>query len=226
MIRIQALCVIAFVTALAASAAGCGSDASSSPTSPSAVGNSRGAVIRGRVTGVSTAASTSGVSGTMAVTRVTVTIVGTDISTVVDGNGQFTLTGVPPGDVRLRFTGTGVDATITLSGVSATDRITITIALDGNRARVESEDRDDDDEEDDEDDEDDDDNELKGAVSNLSGTCPSLTFTLQRTTVRTNNATAFKHGPCTRIVNGMRLEVEGRRQSDGSLLATEVEIDD
>ena len=214
--RISNLCVLTLVTALAATAAGCGSDASYSPTAPSANGASRGAVIMGRVTGVSTAVTAPSVSSTMAATRVTVTIIGTNITAVVDGSGQFTLTGVPPGDVRLRFSGSGIDATIMLAGVSATDRITITISLNGNTGRIESEHRDDDDDE----------NELKGAVSNLTGSCPTLTFTVQPTTVKTTSATRFKDGRCTRIANGTRVEVEGTRQADGTIVATKVEIDD
>ena len=178
-------------------------------------------MISGRVTGVSARAAAPEVSGTMATSRVTVTVAGTDISTVVDGNGEFTLTGVPPGDVQLRFAGNGVSATITLTGVSATDRITVTIALNGNAARIESERRNRGN-----DDDDDDDNELEGAVSNLGGTCPALTFVVRATTVTTNDRTRFEDGPCTRIANGARVEVKGRRQPDGSLLANEVEFDD
>ena len=210
----RALLLVAVFTAA------CSSD--SSPTSPTGSRTSRGAVITGRVTGTSSRAAATDVSTTMATSRVTVTVVGTDISTVVDGNGEFTLTGEPPGDVQLRFAGSGVSATITLTGVSATDRITVTISLNGNGARLESERRQ----------RDDDDgtttryNELEGSVSNLSGTCPALTFTVRATTVRTNGVTRFKDGPCSRIANGVRLEVEGRRQPDGSILATEVELDD
>jgi hypothetical protein len=160
-------------------------------------------------------------------TTLTVTIVGTDISTAVDGDGDFQLTGVPPGDVHLRFSGSGVSASIMLSGVSVNDRIHIVVTLNGDAARIESEDRDGDDDGDDDEGEDDDgdDNELEGVVSNLNGTCPSLTFTVQSVTVATNGATRFED-PCARIVNGRRVEVEGMRQSNGTLLATSVEIED
>ena len=201
---------------------GCGSDASFSPTAPSATNGSRGAVITGRVTGMSTSATTAtqGTFTTMAESRVTVTVVGANISSTVDGTGQFTLTGVPPGDVRLKFSGNGVDATITLSGVSASDRITITVALNGDAARVESEQR--------EHDEDDGgDVEVEGVVSNLSGGCPTLTFTVRSTTtVKTNSSTTFEHGTCGRIANGSKIEVEGVHQADGSILAKEIEFDD
>lgn len=209
-----------YMLALIAScvAAACGSESPSSPTAPSARSGSNGAVIMGRVTGPSVAATTAGSFTTMAESRLTVTIVGTNISTTVNGNGQFTLNGVPPGDVRLRFSGNGVDATIMLAGVTAADRITITVSLNGNTARLESENRDHD--EDDEEDE----NEVQGAVSNLSGGCPTLTFTVQSTTVKTNNATKFQDGPCARVANGTRVEAEGKRQADRSILATKVEI--
>ena len=206
----RALLLVAAVTAACSSG--------SSPTSPSGSRTSRGAVIAGRVTGMSSRAAAADVSTTMATSRVTVTVVGTDISAVLDGNGEFTLTGVPPGDVQMKFAGSGVSATITLTGVSATDRITVTISLNGNGARLESERRERDD------DQDDDDNELEGNVSNLIGTCPALTFTVRATVVRTNSVTRFKDGPCIQIANNTRLKAKGRRQPDGSILATELEL--
>jgi hypothetical protein len=106
--------------------------------------------------------------------------------------------------------------------VSATDRISIVISLSGKNPRLEKVDRDDDD---DDNEDGDDDKELEGAVSGLTGTCPSLTFTVQQTTVRTNSSTVFKDGPCTAITNGKRVEVEGTRQADGSIVATKVELD-
>ena len=214
----------AVLAALSIVASACSQDGTSSPTGPSTAGR-RGAVIDGRVTGIASRATAPGVSGTMATSSVTVTIAGTDISTVVDGDGDFTLTGVPPGDVQLRFAGNGVNATVTLTGVQATDHITVRIALNGNGARLESEHRGRNDDEDD-DDEDEDNDELKGAVSGLSGTCPALTFTVKATTVKTNSSTRFDNGLCTRIANGTRVEVKGTRQSDGSLLAARVERDD
>jgi Domain of unknown function (DUF5666) len=97
--------------------------------------------------------------------------------------------------------------------------IIITVSLNGNAARVESEQQE-------HDDNDEHANEVKGVVSNLSGSCVTLTFTVQSTTVKTNGATKFEDGPCTRIANGTRVEVEGTRQADGTILATEVELND
>ena len=135
------------VAVLAASTVACGN---SSPTGPS--GTSGGAVISGRVNVTGSAAATVAARLPLAVavwagagvvprasttsSTVTVTIVGTDVSTTVDGGGNFTLTGVPPGTVQLRFQGQGADATLTISGVEADDRLQITVTLNGNSARL------------------------------------------------------------------------------------------
>lgn len=71
----------------------------------------------------------------------------------------------------------------------------------------------------DDDDDDDDDNpkiELDGIVQNLgSSPCPAVTFTVAGTSVRTDSATEFKHGPCAHLENGTEVEVEAVRESDG-----------
>jgi hypothetical protein len=198
----------------------CGSTSPVSPRGTSGLFSTGGAVITGHVNGAPlNATAQSATARPMASpTTVTVTIVGTDITTTVDGKGDFQLTGVPPGDVTLKFTNAGASAMITLSGVAAGDRIHIVVTLNGNAAKIEDEDRDHDDDGDDEDD------ELKGLVSNLTGTCPTLTFTVAGTRVVTNSATKFDD-PCQQIANGRRVEVNGTRQTDGSIVATKVEFD-
>ena len=215
---------VVFAVGLCTAAAACGGTEALSPAGPSGFGRAGTATITGRVTGVPVSATASGTGARpMATTTVTVTIVGTDITTTVDGSGNFELTGVPPGDVQLRFAGNGASATITLSGVAAGDRIHIVVSLSGSGARLEDEDRDHDD--DDDDDGDDDEAEVEGVVSGRTGTCNSITFTVAGVTVITNGATRFED-PCASIVNGTRVEVEGTRQANGSILASEVEIDD
>jgi hypothetical protein len=154
-------------------------------------------------------------------TTLTVSISGTNITSNVDGNGNFELTGVPPGDVTLKFSGAGVSASITLNGVPASAQISITVSLNGNSARLESEERDDDGEDDGEDK---DENDVKGTVSNRSGNCPTISFSVQGTTVMTNANTKFD-GSCAQVVNGARVQAEGTRQSNNTILAKEVEID-
>lgn len=213
-----------FAIGLCTAIAGCGGTGALSPAGPSGSRRAGTATITGRVTGVPVSSTASGIGARpMATTTVTVTIVGTDITTAVDGSGNFELNGVPPGNVQLRFAGNGSTATITLSGVAAGDRIHIVVSLSGNGARLEDEDRHHDD--DDDDDGDDDEAEVEGVVSGRTGTCNSITFTVAGVTVITNGATKFED-PCASIVNGTRVEVEGTRQANGSILASEVEIDD
>jgi hypothetical protein len=204
--------------------AACG-DSSASLSGPSGVarGSVNGAVITGRVSGVSLRASTfdgiaSTTGGTAGATTLRVTIAGTNISTMVDGTGQFTMNGVPPGTVTLNFAGEGVSASITLNNVSAGDEIRIEVRLNGSNARIESENRH-------RGDDDDDAGEVTGTVSGLTGTCPDLTFTVGTRVVRTSSATVFDDR-CTDIRNGVRVEANGRRLENGTFMATRVEVDD
>ena len=151
----------------------------------------------------------------------TVSVVGTSISTTINGSGQFTLSGVPAGTVQLKFAGSGVDATVTLSGVTSTDRIDITVTVNGGNARVESERRGRGNGED---------NgrvELNGPVASLNGSgCPAVSFSVQGTRVTTNSTTVFDDITCATLANGVQVEVEGPRQADGSVLASRVEGQD
>jgi hypothetical protein len=64
-----------------------------------------------------------------------VQIVGTSVSAAVT-NGQFTLQGVPPGDQRLRFTGNGCDASVTVTGLKSGDSIQIKVTVSGTTATL------------------------------------------------------------------------------------------
>ena len=93
---------------------------------------------------------------------------------------------------------------------------------------VKVEERDDEDDDDDDEDDDRDDGrqtELSGTVSGLGGACPSITFTVRSTGVRTSSATDFRHA-CSLILNAVRVEVRGTRDANGQILATRVELDD
>ena len=61
--------------------------------------------------------------------------------------------------------------------------------------------------------------ERRGIVSALSGTCPTLTFTLGTLRITTTGSTYFKDGACATVQNGMAVEVNGQPQADGSLVA-------
>ncbi len=211
----------------------CGGDASLSPTAPSggSVIRQTGAVIVGQVNSASAPAtprSTTGMSATAATlatldsAAVKVKVVGTNISTTTK-EGQFTLTGVPPGDVQLEFTGRDGSATISISGVRADQEIQIFVTLNGNNARVDSERRN---KRGDGSGNGEDQPELKGAVSSLTGNCPRVSFTVRGTKVTTSETTQFDGVRCGDIRNDMIVEVKGSRQSDNSIAATRVEIED
>ena len=189
-----------------------------------------GAVIVGQVnSGTSPTASGSTVGTPNAGTfvngnsaSVTVKVVGTNISTTTNGQGQFTLTGVPPGDVQLEFAGRGDSSTISISGVRVDEEIRISVTLNGTNARVDSERRTR---------RGGDGNrvsltELKGAVSGLTGTCPTVSFTVGGTKVTTSETTEFADVSCADIQDDMVLEVKGSRQADGSIAAAKVESGD
>ncbi|HEY2908478.1 MAG TPA: DUF5666 domain-containing protein [Vicinamibacterales bacterium] len=225
---------------------------------------------------------------------VTVTIAGTSISTTADASGSFTLTGVPPIQIVLTFSGPGVDATlpigavgssdyvqinvtitgstatlntqqttspdstaslegyieaidltarivkvsgisievptnaaltrggsaIALSDLKTTDRVHVTGVKDGSMIRA---------------------SEIvalniapptpppatvtfSGTVSSLTGTCPSLAFTANNTGVHTTSSTTFGGASCADIRNGGSVGVAGTKQSDGSVLASYVSV--
>ena len=121
------------------------------------------------------------------------------------------------------------DRTLTFADLRVGNEVKITARLDGTRivateVRVKVDD--DDDEGDDEDDDGDTFVEVEGVVSALTGSCPALTFTVRTVTVRTGSDTRFDEGGCAHVLNGVEVHVKGARQSDGSLRAVRVEIED
>jgi len=191
-----------------------GASGSLSPTGPSAGGS--GTVITGRVQGVSAVPALADTFGPRATSSIKVTISGTDISTMLDGTGQFTLTGVPPGTVTLQFSGPGVSATITLSGVTTGDQIHIEVTLTNSGARVDSESR-----------QHDDDGEVEGRITAVDAGQRTLKV---GTTLVSVPATAIIRGggktmAFADLKVGQKVEVHGAL--DGTTFkATEVKVDD
>jgi Domain of unknown function (DUF5666) len=189
----------------------CSHSSSSSPTGPTSGQSGAGssATINGSLTGASSAGLTNRV---MALTssNLIVTIAGTNVSAIVDAAGRFSLTNVPVGDVQLRFSGQGSDATLTVAGVQNGDRITLTITLNGGTASIENSLREGMERK----------VEVEGQVATVN--CPS--FTVNGVTVVTNTSTQFENGNCSTLKPGMKVEAKGTRQTDGSLLASKVEI--
>ena len=99
------------------------------------------ATIQGRVANSGSATATANdavrkMSGNKS--GIVVTVVGTGASTTTDAQGDFVIS-VPAGDVTLRFQGSGIDATLQISGVAAGQTVTITVRLSGSKAEIESE---------------------------------------------------------------------------------------
>jgi hypothetical protein len=63
-----------------------------------------------------------------------------------------------------------------------------------------------------------------GVVGSLSGTCPSVTFIVSGTTVRTSSRTVFEGGTCSDLKDGVRAGAMGQKASDGSIDAEKVKF--
>ena len=195
-----------FVTASAILAWGCGNSPTTvtepSPTASAAVPtpSGPGAVVTGTIV---TAQAPSELA------RLTVAVSGTALSSQVNSSGRFMLQGIPPGRVELRFQGPGINASLQLGALQEGQHVDITVAVNGTTVtRVEENGMD-----------------LKGVVAGLTGTCPTRSFTVAGTPIKTSAATRFSGVSCATLANGVRVEIEGTRQGDGSVLATKVAVD-
>jgi hypothetical protein len=147
----------------------------------------------------------------------TVAVMGTSISSPTDTSGHFELKDVPSGTIQLRFTGVSVDAGMLIAAVTENERIQVAVAVSGSTATLIAIERTSSGSAD---------AEVKGAVSNVSGDCPALTFVVNGTTVTTSTLTQFKDGSCGSIVSGRHVEITGTHQSSGAVLAARIEIKD
>jgi len=129
-----ALCVPAsLVVALAGAACskGTGPVTPSAPSGAAAqpAASLSGATIAGAIMPAAGASSVHAMGA-----AITVSVVGTGISVTIDASGNFMLQNVPQGDVTLSFMGNGVDARLTLTGVSDHESIHIVVNLHGTTA--------------------------------------------------------------------------------------------
>ena len=194
-----------------AAATACGG---SSPTSPGQTGAGTGASITGTVQGGAPNALTSASTGG-AITGVTVTVVGTSISSGLDVAGRFNLKNVPSGDLQLQFSGS-VSAMLTITGVQSTETITLVVSVSANSVTVESEARSGGSEE-----------QLEGRIDSLPPTTPAGSLTVAGRTVTTDASTVIRKGDASATVSdlkvGYRVHVKGHT-SGSSLLATQIII--
>ena len=121
---------------------------SGNPATPS---GGSGATIAGMVFPVSAQSSLSStasvssrlstLSASTAPLGLTVAVVGTDLSAVVESSGHFQIEHVPSGNVQLKFKDAAVDATAQLLNVAQDDFIEIQVQVNGNSAIIVNENR-------------------------------------------------------------------------------------
>jgi hypothetical protein len=64
---------------------------------------------------------------------------------------------------------------------------------------------------------------LDGSVSDLSGSCPALTFRVGDRTVFTDASTRFRDG-CAALAEGSRVRIDGEERSSGRVYAIDVDL--
>ena len=121
---------LVLLTGLLATA--CGSDSMTSSSSSQAA-----ATIQGTVNGSGSGSSgftASAVSSAAVKAGIKVTVMGSGLSTTTDSSGRFTLAGITTDSVVLHFEGSGIDATLEISGLVPGQTLTIKIKVSGHQA--------------------------------------------------------------------------------------------
>lgn len=198
-------------------AAACGDSSPASPSSASSVTVNGNIVSFANGGAGSQNSSTSSVSSVTVPAGIRITIVGTNITVDVSGDGTFTLKNVPSGNVILQITGPGVNATITLNDLQTGQLVTITVNVNGASAEIDSDRRSKGGEE-----------QLEGRVESLPPTTPVGDLIVAGRTVRTTATTTFRRGDDSAgtfadLVLGYRVHVKGTTVG-GVLVAREVKI--
>ena len=185
---------------------------SSSPTSPEGSATVMGTVVRGSGTFGATTQGTG-----MGLAQVTVSVVQTGRSTQTDASGNFTLTGVPVGNVEMGFSRADINARANVRVFPGTNAITV--AVTGSTAVVVPRGHAGE--------------EIEGLVSAVSAGAGTLTVLDQRlgaVVVKTTSTTILRHGQTTMTLSqiqvGMRVHVKALLQADGTYLATEIILQD
>src|SRR5262245_16279525 len=203
-IRLRSKSVILTGLLSAILASGCGSSKSPAAPSESAPPASTGstASISGRVQ-----SAPSGLS---------VSVVGTPLAATTDSGGNFALGGVPAGDVQLKFSGSGADATVPITEVQPAQNITLLVTVSGTSASVETEMRSGAGEV-----------ELEAKIDALPPTTAAGTFTAAGRTVKTDSSTTFEQQGNTRtfadLTVGLRVHVKGT-PSGSDILARRIQM--
>jgi hypothetical protein len=188
--------------------AACGS--ATSPTSPAAANDpgpsASTAAIHGTIAGGGTSAAlfntTNGAGAGM-----TVTVQGTNITTTVNGAGQFQLTSIPAGTTVLVFNGVGANAQLNLGTLLAGQTTTITVVINGTSAELEQKTVNGD-------------TEIEGRIESITGT----TLKVATHSVTVTPTTIIRHGDTTmtaaQLAAGQRVHVKGNTTGTGTAAMT------
>lgn len=211
--HIQTRRAIAVTVAMMLTAGCSGSKSPAAPSDTASPGSGSTAQISGSVrSGSPLLAATDGGS----ISGLVVTVVGTSISSGIDAAGRFTLSGVPAGDVQLKFSGAGVDAIVRVSQVLPAQTVTLAFNVEGTSVVVESETRSTTSEE-----------EVEGRIESLPPTMPDGTLKVAGRTVKTQAGTRIELGGAAKVfadlLIGMRVHVTGTPQG-GDVLASSIRI--
>ncbi len=178
-----------------------------SPTPPSAMPTAGSASITGVVLGGLSSVRSADTTGD----STTVTVVGTNITATISLTGQFTLNGVPVGDVQLKFHGKNGDALLQLLQLMQGETITITVTIQGTTATMETETR------------------MSGSNQQVEGRIESIdltakTFVVAGKKILTDGSTTLRHGSTPYafedLLVGWRVHVAGTPSADGVLAST------
>jgi hypothetical protein len=199
-----------------------------SPTSPSSLtapttptsGNTAGATINGMLapaSSTSSVASTGGARPSDVGGVATVQVVGTNISSGIDGFGRFSLRDVPAGSAQLRFKGSKADATAGVSGLVSGQAVTIVVTVSGSQAVVVSDSRSPNAE-----------IPINGTIAGLTGSAAAFEFTIEGRLIRGDAATQFfgdgnRADSFPSLRNGSRVEVKTQAR-DGFFYAVRLHV--
>src|SRR5678816_3038670 len=216
MYLIRSTAGMAVLAAVGLLAAGCGGDASLSSIGPSSAsaGASISGIVRGSALTPTPSRTLSEETFNALDTRsgITISIVGTGISTNADNQGQFTLDNVPSGTVVLNFSAPGANATVTLQGVGANDRVQITVTINGNNAHVDSEHHNN--------------GEISARITSIDS--GNKSFQAGNWTIKTSGSTVIRHGsktvPFSDLKVGDHVQVRGTRDAS-TVTATEIKVE-
>jgi hypothetical protein len=102
-----------------------------SPAAPSGT-----ATIQGTVNAAADSASATSVVSASSPGGISVSVAGTQLSSVTDPAGRFSLSGVPAGTATLQFQGPSIKAQLQLSGLAAGQTMTIHVQVSGSQATL------------------------------------------------------------------------------------------